>query len=344
MKLAIGSKIITGPWGGGNNFIINLNQYLKKKGCEVFFDLKNKNIDIILLTDPREKSQTASFNHFDVYNYIKQVNPDVLVVHRINECDERKNTADVNKQILYANSFSDFSVFISTWLYDLFSNLKRFDESKIICNGANKSIFFSKFKKHFKNEKFKIVTHHWSNHVNKGFEIYKLIDQKLSSDKDFNDKIEFTFIGNLPKNYNFTNTNLIKPLRNIELANEIRKNHAYITGSVNEPGGNHQNEAINCGLPILYLNSGCMKEYCDGYGIEYSKENLFEKINEMVRNHEKFESKISNYKFHSEFTCSEYYELFKKLIIEKEKFLKIRNLPKISILNKIKIKLKRGLL
>ena len=115
----------------------------------------------------------------------------------------------------------------------MFSNLKRFDESKIICNGANKSIF-SKFKKHFKNEKFKIVTHHWSNHVNKGFEIYKLIDQKLNSDKDFNDKIEFTFIGNLPKNYNFTNTNLIKPLRNIELANEIRKNHAYITGSVNE--------------------------------------------------------------------------------------------------------------
>ena len=62
--------------------------------------------------------------------------------------------------------------------------------------------------------------------------------------------------------------------------------------------------------------------------IEYSKENLFEKINEMVRNHEKFESKISNYKFHSEFTCSEYYELFKKLIIEKEKFLKIGNLSK----------------
>ena len=64
----------------------------------------------------------------------------------------------------------------------------------------------------------------------------------------------------------------------------------------------------------------------------------------MIRNHEKFENITGNYKFHSEFTCLEYYELFKKLITEKEKFLKIRKFPKISILQNIKTKIKRALL
>ena len=67
MKVALGSKIIEGPWGGGNNFIKNFSNFLKKKDCEVYHELKIKDLDIILLTDPREKSKSASFNHFDVF-------------------------------------------------------------------------------------------------------------------------------------------------------------------------------------------------------------------------------------------------------------------------------------
>ena len=35
--------------------------------------------------------------------------------------------------------------------------------------------------------------------------------------------------------------------------------------------GNHQNEAINCGLPILYLNSGCMKDIVKDMGLNIAK-------------------------------------------------------------------------
>ena len=31
MKVAIGSKIMSGPWGGGNNFVKNLSKYLEEK-------------------------------------------------------------------------------------------------------------------------------------------------------------------------------------------------------------------------------------------------------------------------------------------------------------------------
>ena len=52
MKISIGSHIVKGPWGGGNLFIVNLSNYLINKGHEVYFDLSQKDIDLILLTDP----------------------------------------------------------------------------------------------------------------------------------------------------------------------------------------------------------------------------------------------------------------------------------------------------
>ena len=49
MKVSIGSRIVDGPWGGGNLFAINLRDYLLKNGHEVIFDLSEKDIDVILL-------------------------------------------------------------------------------------------------------------------------------------------------------------------------------------------------------------------------------------------------------------------------------------------------------
>ena len=50
MKISIGSNIIEGPWGGGNQFALSLSRYLKGKGWEVITDLRDDDIDIILLT------------------------------------------------------------------------------------------------------------------------------------------------------------------------------------------------------------------------------------------------------------------------------------------------------
>ena len=141
MKISLGSKIFTGPWGGGNNFIKNLSNHLKENGCQVFFDLSQDDLDFILLTDPRIESESSCFNHIDISNYIKKVNHNAIIVHRVNECDERKNTKGVNNQIVYANHFTDHTVFISGWLKNLYSNYKEFSNSSIIYNGANKNFF-----------------------------------------------------------------------------------------------------------------------------------------------------------------------------------------------------------
>ena len=63
--------------GGGNLFIINLSNYLIKEGHTVVYDLIDKDIDLILLTDPRGKSTLLLhlFDHNEIESYVKNVNP-----------------------------------------------------------------------------------------------------------------------------------------------------------------------------------------------------------------------------------------------------------------------------
>ena len=225
MKVSIGSRIVEGPWGGGNLFAINLRDYLINKGHKVVFDLSDDDIDLILLTDPRSKKESSStFNHIDILKYKTLVNPYVSVIQRINECDERKNTNNINKLYLEASKVSDHVIFVSTWLKDIYTNLGlSSNKASVILAGSNKEIFNDNDSLIWDGkEKLKIVTHHWSSHENKGFKVYQYLDELISK-KDWNEKIEFNYIGNLSAEYNFENTKISKPLHGIKLANELKK-------------------------------------------------------------------------------------------------------------------------
>ena len=64
MKVSIGSKFVEGPYGGGNLFVKNLSKYLIKKGVDVVYDLRDIDIDIILIINPLKSSEMSTFNHF----------------------------------------------------------------------------------------------------------------------------------------------------------------------------------------------------------------------------------------------------------------------------------------
>ena len=315
MKISIGSQIVNGPWGGGNLFVINLSKYLIELGHEVVYDLSSDNIDLILLTDPRSRSESSStFNHIDINKYKKYIKPDVAVVQRINECDERKNTSNINKFYLEASNCADSVVFVSKWLEDIYLNLgMEKNKSKVIMSGSDKNIF-KKYPKIRNNKKINIVTHHWSSHENKGFETYKFLDSLLNKEK-WKGVINFSYIGNVSKDYNLPNTNIFEPLSGQELAKKISDNDIYLTGSINEPSGNHHIEASLCGLPVLYLESGGVPEYCQGYGVSYKSVSEFEsKLEEIIAKKDFFVKNLDSYPFNSIRMCQEYLELFINLI------------------------------
>ena len=314
MKISIGSKIVDGPWGGGNLFLINLSNYLINQGHEVVYDLGHKDIDLILLTDPRKKNySTSTFNHLDIKKYKNFVNRDVNVVQRINECDERKRTNNVNKLYFEASLVADHIIFVSDWLRDIYVNLGMEDsKTSTVLSGSNPDIFNSEgrsFKK--TGEKFKVVTHHWSNNYFKGYQIYKKFDDLLN-DKKWSNLFEFSYIGNVSQNFDFKNTNVIDPLSGKELANELKKNHIYLTASINEPSGNHHIEASQCGLPVLYLKSGGIPEYCKDFGIGFDQD-FEDKLLEMATQYDYFFEKIELYPHNSEKMSKQYFKIFTNL-------------------------------
>lgn len=314
MKVSIGYKVIDGPWGGGNNFRINLSKYLNAKGISVTNNLRDRNIDIVILTEPRLSSFSSSYSYREVYYYKKLVNPNVKIIHRINECDERKNTSSVNKKMINVSNNSDYTIFVSYWIRDLFWKLGlKKNNSKVILSGSNKNIFNNNnYKIWDKSSKLKILTHHWGNDWNKGFEIYSKLDALLDNE-DFNSKFIFCYIGNLPEGFRFKNTVYKKPLSGTALANEIKSHHLYITGSLNEPSGNHQIEASQCGLPVMYINSGGIPDYQRDYGIEFNINDMEKKLNEIYYNYEFFYKKNLNFPFSAEKMNNEYFDLFKSV-------------------------------
>lgn len=319
MRISIGSKVVEGPWGGGNLFVKNLSSYLESKGNEVIYDLSKPNIDLILLTDPRSRKESSStFNHIEIKKYKELVNPNVAVVQRINECDERKFTKNINQFYLEASHCADHIVFVSSWLRNIYLNLgMNSNKTSVILAGANKEIFNDlNSKEVISNEKVNLVTHHWSAHENKGFETYSKIDDLISTKKWAN-RLNFTYIGNMNANYKFKNSKVIEPLAGKELAKELKNHHIYITGSINEPSGNHHIEAAQCGLPILFTNSGGIPEYCDGFGLSFN-EDLEIKLEEIIEEYDIFRNKIKNYPFSAKKMCDEFYNLFIDLTKDKK--------------------------
>ena len=77
-----------------------------------------------MITEPRKTSESSAFTHLDVKRYLDYVNDKAIVIHRINECDERKNTNYVNKYIIEANKIADQTIFVSEWLKNIYVNLK----------------------------------------------------------------------------------------------------------------------------------------------------------------------------------------------------------------------------
>lgn len=318
MKISIGTKIKHGPWGGGNLFAINLKNYLELNGHDVVFDLKDNDIDIILITEPRKTSESSAFTHVEVEKYKKYIKKNVGVIHRINECDERKGTNYVNKYLINANKIADETVYVSKWLKNLF--IKQGIKSpinKVIYAGADEKIFFPQKSSVYGNKgKLKVCTHHWGNNWNKGFDAYLLLD-KLLSEKRWKNKLEFTYIGNTNKDAHFKNTNIIEPLSGLTLGQKLREQNFYITGSLNEPSGNHHIEAAQCGLPVMFINSGGVTEYCKNYGIEYTLDNFEQKLEQMVSSLEEQKKLVQKYPYSSSKMCKDYLSMFISLYSKK---------------------------
>jgi len=283
-----------------------------------------------MIMDPRTNHQNLSFSIRDIIKYVRNVNPNTVIIHRINECDERKNTKHMNRKLRAANYIADSTVYVGSWLKDL--NLRhpnsRKDFDSVILNGSDATIYNSeKFIPWAGNGPIKLVTHHWSSNLMKGWDVYLKLDSLLSQDY-WKQRFTFTYIGKLPKRVTLKNSIHVLPLGGVNLVKKISSHHGYITASINEPGGNHQNEGALCGLPLLYRDSGCMPEYCNGFGVSFNESNLEDKLIEFHKSYNLLVNLMPNYPHTASIMSAQYLEHFNLLIRNRNKIVSERNFKK----------------
>jgi hypothetical protein len=262
MKVFFNNKIISGPYGGGNQFLKCLKKYLALENhvAELPADA-----DIILFNSHQNPQQVFS---------LKENYPDKKFVHRVDGPMKLYNKmSDQRDSIVYNlnNAVADATIFQSNYSYEmnLEMGMKVNKPFNIIHNASDPEIFFEGSKNH--NSKINVFAASWSHNVRKGFKYYEFLDKNL----DFS-KYNFCFAGNSP--IKFSNIRNLGPLNSPQMSKQLRKTDIYITASENDPCSNSLIEAVTCRAPSLALRSGGHPELLSHDYLFETYEELLEKV------------------------------------------------------------------
>ncbi len=302
-----------GPWGGSSPFVQQLMAYLEWRGYQVCFDLR-RGADVIVLIDPRADLQNKSFGLEEIERY-KSIDPDVQVLHRVNECDQRKATNFMDGLLAEANRVADYTVFISAWLRDYHAQ-RWFDAARphgVVYNGADPRVFHPVGVALYRGDgPFRMVTHHWSDNPLKGFAVYQQVDAMIAD--GLLQDTELWVIGRWPADIGWRAARTIPPLCGADLAARLRDCHAYVTASVWEPCGMHHVEGAQCGLPLIYhKDGGGIVEAGEKYGIGFATD-VAQAIVAMRKEHRAYQRRVLEHMPSGDRMCMGYVDIIQRLL------------------------------
>ncbi len=270
------------PTGGGHQFLRAFWKQAEAKGLQVENNQISRTTRACLLN---------SFNFREKRLSIMRRNS-ILYVHRVDgPIDVYRGYEDgVDKNIHAVNlKFADKTIFQSQYSLEKHLSLSmEFKHPTIILNAADPEIFHSRGRAVFsRDRKTRLIASSWSDNVNKGAAVYQWLDEHLDWDR-----FEMTFVGRSP--VTFKNIRLIPAVDSYRMSQLFREHDIYITASKNDPCSNSLIEALTCGLPAIYLQSGGHPEIVKqaGAGFE-AAEQIPELLNRIVDGYASFQSQIS---------------------------------------------------
>jgi len=259
MKIYFNRRPIQGPWGGGSKVLFSLLEECRSRNHTVLFEEQlnsTSDIDLLFCVDPRP-NQFVTFQN--LLDYKEKYG--TKIIQRVGDLGTH-GKPELFELLKKTTPRADALIFPSDWAKNY---LNQNVEKQYVIKNAPLPEFIS-YKDHEKsfNGKINLVTHHWSDNVNKGFDLYqKLDDYCLNSDK-----FTFTYIGRKPQNVSFSHH--LPPQDVGGLIDELPNHHIYVTASKLEAGANHVLEAMALNLPVLFhQDGGSINEYCGDYGFSY---------------------------------------------------------------------------
>jgi glycosyltransferase involved in cell wall biosynthesis len=270
------------PYGGGNQFMLALHKELSRQGVEVMENQILDKINFYLLNSI----------HFDIDTFKKlKKKKDIRIVHRIDGPIYLIRGYDREKDELCYKLNSEFAA--ATILQSNYVHRKIVEfgyqpvKPVIIHNAVDTDIFNRNGKLPFnRHRKIRLISTSWSGNPRKGGPIYRWIEEHL----DWN-LFEYTFVGNVSEP--LQKIRQIPPVASEQLAEILKQHDIYITASENDPCSNALLEALSCGLPALYLNSGGHPELVGMGGLSFEGvDEIPPQIEALVDNYETYQNLI----------------------------------------------------
>ena len=271
------------PYGGGNQFLIALKKELVRQGYDVGVNRIGK------------RTRVAMFNSFNfdikkLSKLHKKFTP--KMIHRIagpiGTYRGVDNTVDI--KIWEINKdLADPTIFQSRYSLDAHTKLGLgFKNPTIIPNSADSDIFNkqNRIQKPNGDRKIRLIATAWSDNPKKGGPILSWLDKNL----DYS-KYDLTFVGRTKAE--FKSAKLIDPVPSEELAKILKQHDVYIASSEDDPCSNALIEALNCGLPALFLQSGGHPEIVKDGGVGFiGTGDLINALEEISNNYTLYQNKI----------------------------------------------------
>jgi glycosyltransferase involved in cell wall biosynthesis len=319
MRIYINTKWRRGPYGGAGNFLQALAARLRTLGVEASNRWPEK-YDVALLNALTEDLTLAR---------VKEIaEKGIPIVHRKtlflsgggeNMRVKRNNVIEGHAQQLDFGPYISHHIFQSKFSVDVFkADGFASDHFNVIHNGAdesiwnpfgwNEGIFQRPVERRFWNrsEPFRILISSWSYNPRKGWEIYE------QADKADLKNVSVSFIGNAPEGVRFKRIRSHRPLAHRELARFVKQHHALLFCAHHETCSNTIVEAINCGVPVIYLDSGANKELAADYGIEFTGD-IESAIERLQQDYERLVEKTFSNPYRMSRTASAYYDIFTRI-------------------------------
>ena len=282
MDICILFDTIDRPWGGGNQFLKGLSAELSAMGHKVS-NRPQFSTQVALLNahnmganKPLRPRQVAQLRQTGRLNLLGKVLPGwfhlrgsrngPLLVHRVDGVAElvrgrRTNADDILPAV---NRLTDHTIFQSEYCKDSFSEHCGMSpaSSRVITNGTDPSLFFPDPELVWDGGTIRLVAASWSSNPLKGFADLARFSRLPG--------VELTFAGNWCPDVDPADVRIAGVLNSRDLGMLMRASHALVQPARNEPCSNVLVEAMACGLPVIYRNSGGNQELAGEYGVAMS--------------------------------------------------------------------------
>jgi len=284
--------------GGSHSFVRMFANYLEKKGIDYTYGLEDE-YNILLLaswTLPFEKVKSLKERR------------NFYLVHRIDGSSQvygGYESGDVTQKEV--NSLADLTIFQSKYSkYITRSREIISNDGPIIYNGVNTSVFTPLGERIDLEGRVKILHITWSTNDGKGLGEINHLSEVLKGEE-----ARIYLIGRYDGKIDISKDNVIfLGVKNPqEIAMYMRSADILFFPAKNESCPNVVLEAMACGLPVVYRDSGGTKELVENAGFDYELNNIGDRINSLMDNLNKYRNlaiKRVRENFTNEIVCKRY--------------------------------------